>query len=401
MAQVRTRKRGKTYSYAFEAGTANGRRKVIEKGGFPNKAEAYAAGVKAFADWKNGGIGITSERVSVRDYLASWLAVMKSQVAPTTHMNYSSRVRMINEHIGDICLQELRPRDVDRMILRMTQDGDAYTTLVTTKTILHNALQYAVYPAELIPSNPANAIRIPRSAPRTVTVRHMITEDKMNKLMEKYPFGHPLHIPFAIAYRTGMRVGEILGLTWDDIDFEEGSIRVRKQLSYTRDRRSVLAKPKTPSSSRLILIDSKLIGLLRRWKVHQEALEMLEDDYCYVYVDENHAVHNISDTLAVHPALKRVDMVCTDDHGRFMSKGRMTYHAQKEGINMHSFRHTHATLLAENGAPAKDVAARLGQKNVNITLNTYTHVTDAMRESTRDIMESLSQKDADKTDLQT
>lgn len=401
MAQVRTRKRGKTYSYAFEAGTADGKRKVIEKGGFPTKAEAYAAGVKAFADWKNGSIGITSDRVTVRNYLASWLTVMKGRIAPTTHMNYGSKVKRINEHIGDICLQELRPRDVDHMILAMSRERAAYTTLVTIKTILHTALQYAVYPAELIPSNPANAIRVPKSAPKNVTVRHMITEDKMDTLMEKYPFGHPLHVPFALAYHTGMRMGEILGLTWDDIDFEKGSIRVRRQLIYAEGYKGVLAPPKTPSSSRLILIDSKLIGLLRRWKSHQEALGMLEDDYCYVYVDEKSAVHNISDTLPVHPALKRVDMVCTDDHGHFMSRGRMIYHARKEGINMHSFRHTHATLLAENGAPAKDVAARLGQKNVNITLNTYTHVTDAMRESTRDILESLSQKDADKKDLQT
>lgn len=65
MAKIRTRKRGKTYSYNLEAGlNANGKRKVVEKGGFATKQEAYDAGVKAFAAWKNGNIGIVSEKVS-------------------------------------------------------------------------------------------------------------------------------------------------------------------------------------------------------------------------------------------------------------------------------------------------------------------------------------------------
>lgn len=352
--------------------------------------------MEAFADWKHGGISITSDKVSVKDYLASWLKIMESSLAPHSLANYASRIKTINSYIGSVQLQELRPRDVDGMLVRMSRTGAAHATIEKTKNILHSALQYAVYPAELIVANPAAAIKVPKGSPKEVTPRYIITAERMDALMEKYPFGHPLHVPFMLAYYTGMRIGEILGLSWDDVDFEQGSLHIKQQLSRINGVGTVLAPPKTESSVRLILIDSDLLNLLRRWKSHQEALEMLEDDYCFVYADENKVLSNISDTLSAPAGMRRVHLVCTDLTGCYISHARLFYCVQKEGLNMHSFRHTHATLLAENGAQAKDVAARLGQKNVDVTLNVYTHVTDTMRQNTRDIIESINKKHADK-----
>ena len=73
MAQVRVRKRGKTFSYIFEAGKIDGKRKVIEKGGFQTKSEAYKAGVEAYNDFIHGNIGITSESISLKDFMSTWL----------------------------------------------------------------------------------------------------------------------------------------------------------------------------------------------------------------------------------------------------------------------------------------------------------------------------------------
>lgn len=90
MATVRTRKRGKTWSYAFEAGrTDDGRRKVVERGGFPSRDEAYEAGAKAFTDWKHGNIGITNERVTLKVFLENWLTnVCTTNVKPSTLLSY-------------------------------------------------------------------------------------------------------------------------------------------------------------------------------------------------------------------------------------------------------------------------------------------------------------------------
>ena len=71
MAQVRVRKRGKTFSYIFEAGKVDGKRKVVEKGGYRTKGEAYKAGVAAYNDFLHGNIGITSESITLKDFTAT------------------------------------------------------------------------------------------------------------------------------------------------------------------------------------------------------------------------------------------------------------------------------------------------------------------------------------------
>ena len=87
MATVRTRKRGKTYSYIFEAGKkADGKRKVVEKGGFATRKLAYDAGVAAYTDWKHGNIGIVSENITLKDFMtnqADFTAVLYLLLQPT------------------------------------------------------------------------------------------------------------------------------------------------------------------------------------------------------------------------------------------------------------------------------------------------------------------------------
>ena len=90
MAQVRVRKRGKTFSYIFEAGKkADGKRKVVEKGGFATRKLAYDAGVAAYNDWRHGNIGIVSENITLKDFMTNWLEkVVAPNVKPTSLQTY-------------------------------------------------------------------------------------------------------------------------------------------------------------------------------------------------------------------------------------------------------------------------------------------------------------------------
>ena len=111
-AQVRTRKRGKTYSYIFEAGeTPEGKRKVIEKGGYPTKQAAYDAGVAAYNDWKHGNIGITSEKITVKEFMTNWLEnIVAPTVKSTTLIDYKARFKSrILPYIENFKMQEVTP----------------------------------------------------------------------------------------------------------------------------------------------------------------------------------------------------------------------------------------------------------------------------------------------------
>ena len=218
-----------------------------EKGGFATEDEAFEAGVKAYADWKSGNIGITSERVKLRDYLAAWLEnVVRPNVKRTTYASYHDAVKArILPYIGGIDVQELRPRDIDLWVKELAKKGLSYGTIRQTKTVLSIALKYAVYPAELITVNPVTGISVPRSVPRKVTPRIVITTQQFAAI----PVEEKYHHVYKILYHTGLRISEALGLTWDDIDLVTGEISIVRQ----RQRTGYFDTPKTNTSTRTFL----------------------------------------------------------------------------------------------------------------------------------------------------
>ena len=196
MAQVRTRKRGKTFSYN---------------------------------NFIHGNIGITSESITLADFMTNWLDnVVALNVKPSTMESYRAHFKNhIKPHLGAVKVQDLTPAILDKWLRKLLQKGLAQKMLSVIYALIHNALNYAVYPAQLISSNPATYIRMPKNEPCNVIKRHIITPDRFGDLLLKYPFGTPYYIPLLILYHTGMRLGEVLGLSWQDIDFAAKKITPR------------------------------------------------------------------------------------------------------------------------------------------------------------------------------
>ena len=388
MATIRTRKRGKTYSYSFDAGKnpVTGKRKIIERGGFSTEQEAYDAGATAYASWRAGNIGITSERVPLRDYLLAWLEnVSRPHVAMRTYESYAATIKTrIIPYIGGIILQELRPRDVDRWLSQLAARGLAHRTITTSKTILSHALKYAVYPAELIPLNPCAGLSVPRNAPRSVIPRVVISPAILADLFRKYPEGHKYHIIFKLAYHTGARIGEILGITWDDIDLDAGRVSIRQQVLYSKGRGAhYFAPPKTAAGLRTLYIDDVLITALRKWRaICSENAVHMGGAYQCIYEDAARQLHTEPRIETPPDDWTPRPLICVDRYGLPTRYPAIQYALQLFNLNAHSFRHTHATRLIEAGAKPVDVAARLGHADATITQNLYTHDTEDMQKET-------------------
>lgn len=392
---VRVRKRGSTWSYSFEIGRdENGKRHMKEKGGFATQGEAVDAGLAARIDWIHGNIGITSTRITLADYMTKWLeqSVVVS-VKRSTYQAYSVAVRKrILPYLGSKYVQDIKPIDIDGWMTRLAAKGLSYGTLATTKGILSAALGYAVYPAELIMSNPCQSIRIPRNAPKQVVKRVVVTREKMRHLMARFPSGHRYHIPLLLAYHTGMRIGEILGLCWTNVDLGRGVIKIREQILRGRDKGSAyyMSEPKTASSSREIYLDSWIIDELRRWKVMQSANAMrYGKSYQLCYEEaKTRSILALPKNIDAPKGCTRKEFVCTDKLGLYIKYPAIQTMLEREELNAHSFRHTHTTELIESGAKAVDVAARLGHKDATTTEKIYTHDTDAMKKETVQIYEN-------------
>lgn len=389
MATLRTRKRGNKWYYNFDAETLDGKRKIVEKGGFETKKEAYDAGTRAYASYKNGNISLVSEKINMSDFLTDWLAVKKKEVRATSYAALCGRIKILLPYVGDMKLQKLRPRDVDRIFSTLADEGYSKNTLTAILTTFKNALDYAVYPCELRIDNPARLIKVPRRAPKEIIERHVIGQETLKDLLTSFPFGHPYHMPIIIAYHTGMRLGEVLGLCWDAIDLEERKIYVARQLVYAPKKGFYFSAPKTNTSKREILMDRQLVSILKRWKSKQAENEIATGaSYLHAYEGTDGALWQISKTQDAPEEFTRRLLVCTDGNGKAVSRVSIAYALRTRGVNFHSLRHTHATKLIENGAIPKDVAARLGHTDATITQNLYAHDTEEMQRNTVAILEN-------------
>lgn len=388
MATIRTRKRGKTFSYSFDAGKhpATGRRRIVERRGFSTEQAAYDAGAAAYAAWKAGNIGITSERVPLRDYLAAWVEnVARPNVAQGTYGGYVTTIRArIVPYIGGIILQDLRPRDVDRWMSQLAAEGFSRRTIAGARVVLSNALKYAVYPAELIAANPCAGLSVPRSAPAAVIPRVIISPAILAALFQKFPEGHKYHIIFRLAYHTGARIGEILGLSWDDIDIDAGRIVIQRQIVHDKTGGGYFfTVPKTDAGRRTLYVDGVLLAALRKWRAtcSMNAVRMGGEYQC-TYETAAGLLHTEPRAETPPEDWTLRALVCVDRFGLPVRYGAIQTTLKGFGLNAHSFRHTHATRLIEAGAKPVDVAARLGHSDAAITQNLYTHDTDEMRKET-------------------
>ena len=263
---------------------------------------------------------------------------------------------------------------LDEWIRNLQKAGLSYNIISVIPAFIHNALKYAVYPAQLISSNPAEYIKAPKNAPRNVVKRHIISPKQFKALLGKYSFGTPPYIPLMLLYHTGMRISEALSLSWSDIDFAKKRINLWRQIKYQSKRGHFFQTLKSKSSERYIIVGDYLLGELKRWQ-NQQAENEKEFDDSYVYREDDGCIIRQSKDLPV-PAAEKVSLVCVRENGQMLLKEVLSNVLRHEGLNAHSFRHTHTTQLIENGVSAKAVAGRLGHADATITQNLYIHNTE-------------------------
>ncbi|MCJ2470902.1 tyrosine-type recombinase/integrase [Enterococcus faecium] len=352
----------------------DGSRKKVEKVGGDTRPEAEAALRKVLSDIDETGQYFLGTDTRVKQYLDFWMEeYVKLNLKYNTYENYRFTIKNhINGYLGKKKLTDLSPALLQNFINAEFKKGYSKKTMTITHSVLKNALNMAVYPWGLIKQNPMLYVKIPKYEARPTTKKDLkiISLEDFDHMLEITPEGHPFYIPLNIGFYTGMRVGEVCGLTWDDVDFSNGTITVEKQM-VKNDGAWVYGTPKTSSSNRTIFIGQTLLAILKKHKKQQLENRM---KYGKLYIDSN--------------------AVCTKEDGELVTPSvvkwntRRISNALSLSFNFHSLRHTHATLLLENGAKMKEISERLGHSRISITMDTYSHVTDKMRNETVDIMEN-------------
>ena len=294
--------------------------------------------------------------MKTRELLTEWLDIYeKDRVKPRTYSRYESLIlRHIIPALGETEISVLSRREVQDFLIRkkkegnIRQDGGALsaTSANLMLTVLNLAFEYAC-DMEMIEQNPCT--RIHRSPEESKKVE-AFTRDEQRKLEQAIiESGDSRLFGILLCLYTGLRIGELLGLEWQDIDLDRGIIHIDKTVYREKDEdgnwQLFVDIPKTKSSARDIPLPSYITDMIREHRAISRS----------AYVVEN----------------KKGERMSIRSY-QYMFE-RLTEKAGVRKLNFHSLRHTFATRAIECGMDIKTLSELMGHKNATITLNRYAH----------------------------
>ena len=372
-----TLKNGRYYA-VLNYRNAGGQRKTkwislgLPEKGNKRKAEAELARLRAeFEPPKE--VGDLSSDMLFADYLLEWLEIAKGRLAVAT---YSSYAVMINKPIGpyfrqrNLTLRELEARHLQMFYSEMLRKVKP-NTVIHYHAIIHSALKYAVK-TDMLAQNVADKVdRAKKNSFQPV----FLSAEEMQKMFEALR-GTKLELPVLVAAFYGFRRGEVLGLKWDAIDFERGTISViRTVTTITLDGKQTEIEQqsaKTKSSLRTL----PLIGSFREYFMQVKEAQELNKQVCgncynyeydgFVFVDELGERMRANYLTSTFPKF-------LEDHGL-------------RRMRFHDLRHSSASLLLANHVPLKQIQEWLGQSDFSTTANIYAHLDAASKQNTAEAM---------------
>ena len=334
------------------------------------KKQAEELLVILLADLQRGTY-VAPNDMTLSDLLDRWMEVhAKHNLAKTTYAIYDAHIsNHIKPELGMIQVSKLKAFHLQQFYSKKLEGGRADKksgglspkSVVGIHKVISSALKVAVT-WELVVKNVAESIsppRIPETPQQTWTTDHAQTF--LGSISK-----HRLHPLYVLAIVTGMRRGEILGLRWQDIDWDKSTIHIVQSMVAT-PAGPIITDTKTSSGRRSVVISDGLVALL---KEHRE--KGLEED-----------VFRGSRNVEVQSSAQ---LVFTSERGTPLNPRNLLRHLQSAceragvpKIPFHALRHTHATIMLKKGVHPKIVSERLGHSRVGVTLDIYSHVLPGMQ----------------------
>lgn len=322
------------------------------------------------------GMLINTKKMKFSEYLDYWIKeVCENKLSITTIDGYKQNIeKHIKPYLGNLELDKIMPLHLQNFYTDKLKNGKlngkgglSNKSVVTLHRIIHRALEQAVK-WQLIIRNVADSVEPPK--PKKYKA-NFLDEKQTNILIEKAKKSD-IYIPIMIAVYTGMRRGEILGLKWENVNFNKGYISVEQAL-YSTSNGLEFSSPKTDKSIRKIAIPKTLINELKKHKIKQAKNKLKLGS---VYQENN--------------------VVCCNENGSLInpkSFSRKFHTLLKVNklpiIRFHDLRHSHASLLVKLGVQPKVISERLGHSNINITMDLYSHVYEETDKKVANMFEKM------------
>lgn len=354
------------YTIGFDPGTG----KQVQRSISGKTQKEVSQKLKAATTAIDTGTYQAPNKMTVGQWLDIWTAEYLGGVKPRTVDSYKSTVKhQIKPAMGAIRLDSLSAHTIQGFYNSL---GDRLSakTVKNTHGILHKALQQAVANG-YIRFNPADACIIPRAVRKEP---HPLDESQISTFLQAIR-GHRFEALFTITLFTGMREGEVLGLTWDAVDLDKGTLHINKQLQKERGGGGAYnLVPTKNSKGRCITLAPFVLALMK--DVRRQQLQWrLQNARCW----DN-----------------PMNLVFTDELGGHLMP-HTVYHRFKAiveamgcpDVRFHDLRHSYAVAAIRAGDDVKTVQENLGHATASFTLDIYGHVTEQMKQASASRMEQF------------
>jgi integrase len=369
MAKRRSNREGTIYKEANGTWraqmTLNGRR-LSYRGATQTECREWLRGSIRKVD---EGYNFNRAKIQLKDFLAEWLVSTSSTRRRTSNDLYQYTLnREVLPYLGSLLLYRLQPDDMQAFYARRLAAGVGEYTVRKVHKVLHVAFNHAVS-LKLLPRNPLDGVKAPRAKSKEMAFyddaeAQALLQTAVNIRDQYYPL-------YFLAIHSGMRQAELLGLRWDDLDWNKATLNIQRQLIQKPGGGYEFQAPKTQSGKRTILLGKSAIDVLRSHYENQQALTK-KDAW--------------EDTGLIFTSRIGSPIVASNLRRAFR---KLLQLSGLPKIRFHDLRHTAASLMLNNGIPVLVVSKRLGHGKSSITLDTYGHLIPGKQEDVAKLMDDL------------
>lgn len=335
-------------------------------------------------------------RMTLNAYFDFWMETFaKSGRKATTCTNYKSYYNTyLKSTIGKKQIAKITKADCQRIINEMVQSGKKHSTMSNLKSCLNIVFECAL-DDDIIVKNPAKNLQILQMASKKRTAIEQRQIDLFMgyvKNSDRYSYSYPA---FVVLFNMGMRIGEMAALTWEDVNFKEDIITINKTVNRYRKAdygfTMAVASPKSKTSVRSVAMNSVVRKTLLKLKI-QSATTAAK----LPYVDDS---GNIRGHLSGFLFLNTSGNVWNEPGFRDLIKRIVELHNKEaeenntekiENFCPHMVRHTYTSLAYSAGADVKIVSQNLGHASTSVTMDTYTHLTEAKKREQKAVAQTVT-----------
>ena len=429
MAKGSVRKKGKKWYYRFYVEDASGRQIQKEYAGTESKSETEKLLRQAMEKYESESFIADTKSITLAALLDIWAEedLKTGSLSNGTAKTYQFCIKHLKLHpISKRKIKTITSEHLQGFLDLVAfggKEGDfdagngyGKSYLEIYSTILKHVFRFAVFPKKYITFNPMQyvVIHTKKVTPELFVSDEdaegnaiTLTPDMFDELIAYLSNHHPdAVLPVKISYYTGLRLGEVCGLTWNDINLEEQYLTVRRSI----DRNSIRHKTEigTTKRAKVRIVDfgDKLTSVLKETMKKQVLTEKaygeLYQRCFYKEVNEKNRTYydyySLGSIQVVPEGYIEIDFVCRSDDGRLILPTYLKEACRKasknvpklEGFHFHALRHTFTNNLLRNGASLKDVQEMLGHEKVNTTMNTYAHGNRESKKASAKLLDRLA-----------